>query len=99
MSSPETDKETCLEDLAKVPQQVIGLAAAVSEGAVAAATTISCQTDPRLATEEARRAVAERYQNMTASELSDELAARGLPNRGDVGQLRERLIDSDLDGN
>ena len=41
-------------------------------------------------------AAAERYQDMTKVELSDELASRELPKSGNVDELRDRLIASDL---
>ena len=44
----------------------------------------------------ARDAAAERYQEMTKVELSEQLAARDLPKTGNVDELRERLIDADL---
>ncbi len=44
----------------------------------------------------ARDAAAERYQEMTKVELSDQLASRDLPKTGNVDELRERLIDADL---
>jgi hypothetical protein len=46
---------------------------------------------------EARDAAARRYQDMTKVELSDELEKRDMPKTGNVDELRERLIDSDLE--
>jgi hypothetical protein len=48
--------------------------------------------------EQARKAQAmarERYEGLTKAELSDLLAQRGLPKSGNVGQLIERLVESD----
>jgi hypothetical protein len=42
-----------------------------------------------------RRAAQERYQDMTKTELSDELARRELPKTGTVDELVERLVDAD----
>ncbi len=50
----------------------------------------------RRARKAARDAAAERYQEMTKVELSDELGARDLPKTGNVEELRERLIEADL---
>ena len=45
----------------------------------------------------ARSAAAERYQDMTKVELSEELDKRSMPKTGNVDELRDRLIDSDLE--
>jgi hypothetical protein len=44
----------------------------------------------------ARDAAAERYQEMTKVELSEELERRGMPKTGNVDELRDRLIQNDL---
>ena len=51
----------------------------------------------RQARKAARDAAAERYEHMTKVELSEELAARDLPKTGNVDELRERLIENDLE--
>ena len=50
----------------------------------------------RQARKAARDAAAERYEHMTKVELSDELEKRDLPKTGNVEELRERLIEADL---
>jgi len=48
--------------------------------------------------EQARKAQAmarQRYEGLTKAELSDLLAQRGLPRSGNVGQLIDRLVESD----
>ena len=50
----------------------------------------------RQAKKAARDAAAERYEHMTKVELSEELAARDLPKTGNVDELRDRLIENDL---
>ena len=50
----------------------------------------------RRARKAARDAAAERYQEMTKVELSEELGARDLPKTGNVDELRERLTDADV---
>jgi hypothetical protein len=50
----------------------------------------------RRARKAARDAAAERYQEMTKVELSEELAGRDLPKSGNVDELRERLTETDL---
>ena len=50
----------------------------------------------RRARKSARDAAAERYQEMTKVELSEELAARNLPKSGNVDELRDRLTEADL---
>jgi hypothetical protein len=45
----------------------------------------------------AREEAAQRYQEMTKVELSEELDKRNMPTTGNVDELRERLIDSDLE--
>jgi hypothetical protein len=52
----------------------------------------------RHARKAARDAAVERYQEMTKVELSDELGARDLPKSGNVDELRDRLIEADLQG-
>jgi hypothetical protein len=52
----------------------------------------------RHARKAAREAAAERYQEMTKVELSEELGARDLPKSGNVDELRDRLIEADLQG-
>jgi hypothetical protein len=52
--------------------------------------------EARRAKKAARDAAAERYENMTKVELSDELGKRDLAKSGNVDDLRERLIDDDL---
>jgi 7-cyano-7-deazaguanine synthase in queuosine biosynthesis len=54
------------------------------------------RTAARRAKKAAVDAAAERYQGMTKVELSEELAGRALPKTGNVDELRERLIESDL---
>jgi hypothetical protein len=44
----------------------------------------------------ARDAAGQRYAEMTKVELSEELDKRGMPKTGNVDELRERLIDNDL---
>jgi hypothetical protein len=44
----------------------------------------------------AHDSAAEQYQDMAKVELSEELAQRGLPKSGNLDELRERLIESDL---
>lgn len=56
------------------------------------------RSSARRAKKEAHDSAAELYGDMTKVELSDELAKRGLPKTGNVDELRERLIKSDLDG-
>ena len=50
----------------------------------------------RQARKAARDAAAERYEHMTKVELSEELEKRGMPKTGNVDELRDRLIESDL---
>ena len=50
----------------------------------------------RRAKKAAADAAAERYQDMTKIELSEALAARDLPKTGNVDELRDRLIENDL---
>ena len=50
----------------------------------------------RQAKKAARDAAAERYQEMTKVELSEELEARDLPKSGNVDELRDRLTEADL---
>jgi hypothetical protein len=50
----------------------------------------------RRAKKAAHDASAEQYQDMTKVELSEELASRDLPKTGNVDELRDRLIASDL---
>jgi hypothetical protein len=50
----------------------------------------------RRAQKAARDAAANRYQEMTKVELSEELAARDLPKSGNVDELRQRLTEADL---
>ena len=50
----------------------------------------------RRAKKAARDAAAERYQEMTKVELSEELGTRDLPKSGNVDELRERLTEADL---
>jgi flavin-binding protein dodecin len=45
----------------------------------------------------ARDAAVERYQEMTKVELSEELEKRDMPKTGNVDDLRERLIENDLE--
>ena len=52
----------------------------------------------RRARKAARDAAAERYQEMTKVELSEELGARDLPKSGSVDELRDRLTEADLRG-
>jgi hypothetical protein len=52
----------------------------------------------RRARKAARDAAAERYQDMTKVELSEELGARDLPKSGNVDELRGRLTEADLQG-
>ena len=54
------------------------------------------RAEARRARKAARDAAAERYQEMTKVELCDQLAARDLPKTGNVDELRDRLIDADL---
>jgi hypothetical protein len=54
------------------------------------------QVPARQAKKAARDAAAERYEHMTKVELSEELAARDLPKTGNVDELRDRLIENDL---
>ncbi len=46
----------------------------------------------------ARHATARRYEGMTKVQLSEELGDRGLKKSGKVDELRQRLIDDDLEG-
>ena len=48
--------------------------------------------------ERARHATAGRYEGMTKVQLSEELSDRGLKKSGKVDELRQRLIDDDLEG-
>ncbi len=50
----------------------------------------------RQARKATRDAAAERYQEMTKVELSEELGARDLPKSGNVDELRDRLTEADL---
>jgi hypothetical protein len=50
----------------------------------------------RQAKKVSRAAAAERYEHMTKVELSEELASRDLPKAGNVDELRDRLIENDL---
>jgi hypothetical protein len=50
----------------------------------------------RRAKKAARDTAAERYEDMTKAELSEELGQRGLVKSGNVDDLRERLIQNDL---
>jgi hypothetical protein len=52
--------------------------------------------EARRARKAARDAAAERYQEMTKVELSDELGRRDLVKSGNVDELRDRLIEDDL---
>jgi hypothetical protein len=45
----------------------------------------------------ARDAAAQRYQEMTKVELSEELEKRDMPKTGNVDELRDRLIENDLE--
>lgn len=54
------------------------------------------RAEARRAKRAAREAAAERYQDMTKAELSDELAKRDMTKSGNVDELRERLVESDL---
>ena len=52
----------------------------------------------RIEREEARKAqqeAREAYEGLTKTELSDQLAGRGLPKTGNVGDLIERLVSAD----
>jgi hypothetical protein len=51
----------------------------------------------RQAKRAAHDATVEQYENMTKVELSEELGDRGLKKSGKVDELRERLIDADLE--
>ncbi len=70
----------------------------LEEAAIEQAEEIQRQerAEARRAKRAAREAAAERYQEMTKAELSEELAKRDLPKSGNVDELRERLVDSDL---
>ena len=51
--------------------------------------------EARKAEREQARQARERYEGWTKAELSDQLAERGLPKTGNVGDLIERLIEDD----
>jgi hypothetical protein len=65
----------------------------------AADQAAASQRTERAAVRRARKAdhdaAAQRYQQMTKAELSEELRARELPKTGNVGELRDRLTKAD----
>jgi hypothetical protein len=58
---------------------------------------LQARREARQAKREARAAAAEKFADMTKAELQDELAARELPKTGNVDELRDRLIDAELE--
>jgi hypothetical protein len=96
MGSSETARPVDV-NVNAVEEPAVGLASVVSEGAEGTVAMISCQIDAQRAIEEARQSMAERYREMTESELAGELATRRLPESGNVEELRERLLDNDFE--
>jgi hypothetical protein len=58
---------------------------------------LKAQREARQAKRQARAAAAAKFAEMTKPELQDELAARDLPKTGNVDELRDRLIDAELE--
>jgi hypothetical protein len=56
----------------------------------------SARREAQQARRAARTALVERYRDLTKVELQDELAQRDLPRTGNVEELRQRLIDAEL---
>jgi hypothetical protein len=55
------------------------------------------RAEVRRAKQAAREAAERKYAEMTKVELSDELGRRDLPKTGTVEELRERLVEADLE--
>jgi hypothetical protein len=53
--------------------------------------------EARQAKREARAFAAEQFADMTKTELQDALSARHLPKTGNVDELRDRLVDAELE--
>ncbi len=67
------------------------------DGVDTAAELRNQRAQARRAKKAAHDAAAERYDDMTKIELSEELGNRGLKKSGNLDELRDRLVDNDLE--